>query len=134
MRTWTKALYVALVLCFGGAVGCGQKVDMEKTVSLGLGDIEVPFIVSPPKSQQSVTVEVSSGAPVDVYLLLEENREAVKNKLKAGKAPDASHLIASEMKTTSGTLQGTVPAGKEYAVVVAGAKKNTEVKLKLKGR
>lgn len=126
---------LVLVLCSLGfaALGPGcQRVNQEKTISLAAGDIKAPIIVSAPRSQQKIRVSVTSAEPVDVDVVLEANRAGVEATLLAGKRPAADKVVASKEKVKSDTLSATIPAGKEYAVVLSGATKTTEVKVTVK--
>ena len=121
-----------LVLCFVGlAAGC-QKVNLDKTVSLVAGDVQAPIIVDAPRGQQKIQVSIASAEPIDIDIVLEENRPGLQETLLSGKRPAAGKAVASKEKVKSDTLSATIPAGKGYAVVLSGAKKTTEVKVTVK--
>jgi hypothetical protein len=112
--------------------GCG-KFKHEATYSMDPGDIKL-VNVDAPRGEQKVTVEISSpGAPVDVWLVLEDHYDAVSKKVNAGVHPDAATVVASKVQLASGTLQGIIPAGKAYKVVITGARKKTDVTVKVTG-
>jgi hypothetical protein len=132
MRTRLRSLGFALTVLVVGVLGC-QRLNFEKNFDMAPGDLQAALIDAP-KADQQVTVEItSSSGPVDVYVILEEDRTAVTEKLKAYKKPDASQIKASKEKMESGTLEATIPAGKAFAVLLARATKKTDVKVKIKG-
>jgi hypothetical protein len=112
------------------APGC-QKVNINKTITLSAGSIEAPTIDAP-RGQQKIRVTVASAEPVDVDVVLEANKAAVMDSLSLGKRPAADKVLVSKAKTKADTLSATIPAGKEYAIVLSGATKTTEVKLSVK--
>jgi hypothetical protein len=112
--------------------GCQRPLSVEKTVRLLPGDVQAPAIVDAPRAEQKIRVSVTSAEPINVDVLLEANRPAVMEALQAGKRPAADKLMASKEQATADTLSVTVPAGKEFAVVLSGSKKETEVKLSVK--
>jgi hypothetical protein len=126
-----RRLVLALGLCFLGLAGC-QKVNQEKTVSLTAGAVEAPIILSAPRGEQKIRVSVTSAEPVDVDVVLEANRAGVNETLLSGKRPAADKVVASKAKARTDTISATIPAGKEYAIVLSGATKTTEVKLSVK--
>src|SRR5262245_44287879 len=128
---------IAATLLLGVAllplVGCQRTIE-DKTVTIEQGQRKAT-IVDAPTREQKVVAEVSSpGAPVDVYLVLEENRLSVEDRLKNFKGPNPAKVINSKQQIESGSVEGTIPAGKEYAVIVYAPKKRAEVHLKIIGR
>ena len=123
-----------LVVCSVGiatlAAGC-QRVNVDKTITLTAGAVE-SAIVSAPRSQQQVKVSITSADPINVDVVVEENRIAVTDTILSGKRPAADKVLASKEKVKSDALSATIPAGKEYAVLISGATKNTEVKVSVK--
>lgn len=123
-----------LIICALGialAPGC-QKVNQEKTVTVSVGSVDAPIILSAPRGEQKIRVSVTSAEPVDVDVVLEANRAGVTETLLAGKRPAADKVVASKVKAKTDTISATIPAGKEYAIVLSGAMKSTEVKLSVK--
>jgi hypothetical protein len=122
-----------LALCFTGIAllvpGCQRRLNLDKTVTLTAGGIEVPAIVDGPRRDQKVRVSVTSAVPVNVDVVLEGNRAAVMEALQAGKRPTADQVLASKERLQADAVSATIPAGKEFAVVLSGATKQTEVKV-----
>ena len=126
------ALCLLVTLGLVGA-GCKQRLNSESTLTVGPGEVQSK-IVDAPRADQQVTVTVSSpGAPVSAYLVLEKNRQAAQDALLSGKAP--ANVLDGKDKTEDATLQGTVPAKEEFAVLVNnGGSKPAQVKVKITGR
>src|SRR5262249_48493452 len=79
-------------------LGC-QKIDVEKTYQIGAGVVEVMEISAPTYSQDiTVTASSSGGVAFSVYVVLEDNAEAVKNSLMNYKEPDKDKILASKEK------------------------------------
>ncbi len=132
MARQARAVGMVLAVLVVNLSGC-QRFHHEKTVTISPGEAH-SFFVDAPKSEQKVTVEVDAqGTPVNVYVLFEEHENAIKQKVLAEKSPDPAQLLASKEKVTSDKLQVTVPGGKSFGVILGGATKQTQVKLKLSG-
>jgi hypothetical protein len=125
-----------LALCFTALVllasGCQRSLSLEKTVKLLPGDVQAPAIVDAPRAEQKVRVSVTSAEPVDLDVVLEANRAAVTEGIQANRRPAADKVLASKEQTKADTLSVTIPAGKEFAVLLSGAKKETEAKVTVK--
>ena len=133
MRRSAFAVSAMMALSVVMVQGC-QRLNEEQNVTLGVGEVK-GLSIEPPRSEQKVTVTVTSSAsPVDVYVVLDPNRAAVSQSLEKGMAPEASKVLASQKKVQEASLEATIPAKTAYAVVLAGATKDTQVKLKIQGR
>ena len=55
-------------------------------------------------------------------------------KLMGRTRPNEADVLGGKEQAESGTFEATVPAGKEYAVLLGRAKQKTEVKLKVTGK
>ena len=129
MRTTAK---LALCVAFFSLTGC-QRVNYEKTIQVDpLGVQEI--VIDAPRSDQKVTVAVSSpGAAVNVYLVLEKDKQAAVEALQADKKP--ANLLASKEKAEEATVEATVPAKNGYAVLLSSASgKKSDVKVKVTGK
>jgi hypothetical protein len=101
-------------------------------VQLDAGEVQ-SLSVEPPKRDQKVSVTAtSSSSPIDVYLVLDKDKEAGKQALLDGKKPAAS--LARKAKTQDATLEATIPANTGFAVLLGGAGKSSQVKIKVTGR
>src|SRR5262249_7213317 len=85
---WSRLLLCALlVLPPVGLAGCRRSFSYEKTLTVEAGAYETQT-VDPPTREQKVTVTVSGAtAPVNVYLVLEKDRQAAEDSLRLEKAP-----------------------------------------------
>jgi hypothetical protein len=122
---------VALVLLLAGC----QRLNEDRTVDLEPQSIKY-VSVDPPRSQQQVTVLVSSpGVPVDVHLVAEGEKDAAMKSLELGKRLESSKLLtAAQLNVESATLEATVPARTGFTVLLSGARKKAAVHLKITGR
>ena len=121
-------LLAAIVL---GLPGCGRLYH-ETTVQLGAGEVQLLLIDAPKRDQKISVTAASSGSPIDVYVVLAKDKEAAKEALLSGKKPAES--LAGKVKTPDATVEATIPANSEFAIILGGANKNTQVKLKVTGR
>lgn len=123
----------ALMLLLGLLAGCRQKLDLERSLTVDVGDVQL-IDIDPPRSEQKLTVTVTpSGAPVDVYVVAADDAEAAKQALLGNKKP--SKPLASKLKVSKEeTLEATIPAKTGYAVILGNASKESKVSVKLTGR
>ena len=132
MRTIMNLRRSFLMIIFLALAGCGQKLAYETTVQLADGEVQ-SIAVDAPKTEQKVSVSVvSSGSPVDVYVVLDKDKETGKQALLDRKKPAES--LASKVKTQDATLEATVPANTGFAVLLGNASKPSQVKVKVAGR
>jgi hypothetical protein len=132
MRAFTRVLVCLLAVPLLLAVGC-QRLDKKTNVSLVVGDIKT-INVDPPRSEQQVSVAISSPVPVDVCIVTEGEQAAVQKTLEAGKRLDAAKVLASKERVENDTLPATVPAKTGFTIFLYGARKATEVKVNITGR
>jgi hypothetical protein len=134
MRSTAPLALAPLVSLLLGISGC-QRLDADRTVKLEPSQVHA-ILFDAPRSDQKVSVTMSSpGAPVEVYLLLEKDREAAVQSLEQGKRPAKEQILASKDKAEEATLEATVPAKSGYAVLLnSKAGKTAEVKVKVAGR
>jgi hypothetical protein len=129
-RRMTAAACVLSALLLAGC----QRTLYDQTVTLTVGTVH-EVVVDAPTREQKVVVEFNSpGVPVDVWVLTTANKDAVRTKLMGRTRPNDSDVLGGKEQAESGTVEATVPAGKEYAVLLGRAKQKTEVKLKVTGR
>ena len=63
--------------------------------------------------------------------LLDENSRPVADALSASKRPDPAKVLAGKQKVKTETLTATILSGKEYTVIVSGATKKSDVRVKV---
>jgi hypothetical protein len=126
----------ALALCLGLTMlmpGCGTRpagLNVEKDVEVeGLSNNSIT--VGPVKSEQRISVLVrTSAVPIDVYVVLEKDRQAAMDALAEGKA--VSSPLAKKEKVTEAALDARIPAGNEFAVLLSNpGNKTAKVALKI---
>jgi hypothetical protein len=122
-----------LLLSVTALAGC-SKVNFEQTLTLEPGAIKM-YEIDAPRSQQKVRVDVDSAQPIDVDVALESDSAAVRQFLererKADKGGTPTGLLAGKQGVSQGSVEATIPAGKGFSVLLSGAKKKTEVKVKV---
>jgi hypothetical protein len=110
--------------------GC-QRVNIEKTVTLEFGDIKQAAIIDAPSGEQKIRVQIDATEPIDVDVALVSNFPEIEKALTSHKRPDAGKVLASKQDFKSDSVDATIPAGKSYTVILSGAKKTSQVKLKV---
>jgi hypothetical protein len=120
-------LFLAVLLTLPG---CGR-LNYETTVPLGAGEIQALRIDAPRREQKVSVTVTSAGSPVDVYVILEKDKAAAEEALLDRKKPAAS--LAGTMKVQEATLQATIPANTAFVVLLGGANKPSQVKVKVTG-
>jgi hypothetical protein len=125
-------LWAALAALLAGLAGC-QKLNYEKTITVAPAEVQA-ILVDAPSGEQKLTVDINpNGVAVDVYVVLEDKHEAVKQKLLGGGKPDPADIRGGQEKLEGGKVEATIPAGKGFAVLIGNARKKTEVKVKVTG-
>src|SRR5262249_38164275 len=111
--------------------GC-QRLSHEKTMTLGPGGEEA-ITCDPPKYDQTVVVTATGGdVPLNLYLFLSDEPDAAK---VVDRGKPTKDVLGKKEKEPNPTVEGTVPKGKGFAVLVGNAgPKSTEVTLKITGR
>ena len=108
------------------ALGCGgtsRDVEVKATETKSL-------IYSAPRSDKNVVVTVNSPeTAIDVYLCLEQDHEVVQGEVERNEKP--KRALDGQTNVKEATLKGTVPAGKEYAVVLYSRGHPKDVKVKV---
>jgi hypothetical protein len=130
---WTNPGFVALLAVgFLAAAGC-QRLDYQTTMDVAPNEVRIREIDAPRK-EQKVTVHVSSsGAPVDVYVVLDKDKADAEAALLKEKRP--ANSLAGKDKVTDDTLEATVPARNPFHILVMNhADTTATVKLTVKGR
>ena len=123
-----RALLAVLLLAFPSC----QRLNYETAVDLSEGEVQ-SILVEAPKKEQKVSVTASSaGSPIDVYVVLDKDKEAGKQALLDRKKPASS--LASKVKTREATLEATIPANTGFAILLGGASKSNHVTVKVTGR
>jgi hypothetical protein len=129
-RLFLPVLYVCLLL----ASGC-QKINFNQTLTIGKDDKYAEVEFKAPSKDRTVQVTAECNVPVNVYVVLMDNKaEAVTTLLEK---KELRKKLASEVKTKDASFDAEVPAGKGFAVLIAPVEKPKEdlkVELKVKAR
>lgn len=129
LRCLRRSLLTLVLLVLAG---CGQRLDYETTVDLDEGQVQSLSIDAPKREQKASVTATSSTAPINVYVVLDKNKEAAKQALLDRRQP--AEALARQVKTQDATLEATIPANTRFAVLLGGASKHTQVKVKITGR
>ena len=125
-KSWCPQLVGIVFLVLPGC----QKLVYQKTIKLKVGGVET-FLIDAPRSTQQVTVTVSSpGTEVDACIVLERDRMAAETALRIEERP--SDTLAQD-RGEDLTLSATIPARSGFSIIISGAQKPCEVKLRVTG-
>jgi hypothetical protein len=128
-----SAIRMPMFVCLAALMtmaGC-QKVAVEKTYTVGPGEVKT-LIVDGPSREQEVTVTVTATSPVDVYIAAEKDVNDANDKVSAPKAS-----FGSKKGIEKDTVTAKVPAKAAYGVILLGTPKTktgTNVTLNMKGQ
>ncbi|HLJ94273.1 MAG TPA: hypothetical protein VKU02_13885 [Gemmataceae bacterium] len=111
--------------------GCGQKLDYETSLDLDEGQVQSISVDAPKREQKVSVTATSSSSPIDIYVVLDKDKEAGKQALLDRRKVAAA--LASQTKTRNPTLEVTVPANTGIAILVGGAGKSSHVTVKVSG-
>ena len=119
-RSLGTVLLVALTLA-----GCQKALNDQRQVEVKSAEIR-SVLYDVQKREKTVRVSVRSpGVAVDAYLVLEKDRDALVKQLEASGKP--SGALAERLKVEDATLEGRIPAGSAFALVLANSRKDTTV-------
>jgi hypothetical protein len=126
------SLFAALLMTLPG---CASRVNFEKSLALEPMEIKT-YTIDAPRGAQKIRIEVDSKEPIDVDVAFESDAERFQTYLERGRTSHANKdgpppVLASKQNVTQHSLEATVPAGKAFSVLISGAKKKTDVKLKV---
>ena len=118
-------LLLALLVCGG----CQKPLNEQKTLTMGPGDVR-KIEIDAPRREQAVTVTFTSSATeVSVYLVTAQDGDKGLEALTNYKPLSAT--LAEKKKAKTGTLEATIPAKTGFAILLAGATRDTSVDLKI---
>ena len=127
MKRVTPIFIVLVVL-----IGCRTKLKDSRILDVAPADL-VSVYVDAPKYDQKVTVEFSSSnGPVSVCVCVSSNERKVIASLDI--STNNKMVLGSAQEAATGTIEVTVPANQEFAVLVFGLSKPTKVALKINGK
>ena len=109
-----SALAIVIATFASTISGCGPSLHQHHTVTLEVGEISV-FVLDAAGVEQTVRVTAKSpGAPVSVYVYLNENDAEVERKITLGKPSDL--ILSSAEESEEIAIDAKIPANKETAV------------------
>jgi hypothetical protein len=133
MLPWRLGFLATLVLL---TAGCGQRVTIEKDVTLPPGE-ERYYFVDAPRKQQTVTVTTKSGGvPIDLWVIHAATEDEARSIVikQSGKTKG---VIGNRLEKADPELEVQVPADTPYVVVVANpphGNKEASVAVKIEGK
>ena len=122
------------MLVFGALISGCQPFKLERTIEMPTKNVHRIDIDAPGREQHIHLTADSGGVPINVYIVLEDNAEALFATLQNDTKVDTSTVLASQEQTTNADLQATIPGKKGFAIMLAHPSKNTTVRLKIVGR
>lgn len=122
---------MAILLCLLAA-GVPQ-IDLERTFELEAREVRSVVLNALSDAIKVKAMVQSAGSPVNVYLVLEKDREAALEKVLKGERPDK--LLAHKEKVEEATLEAAIPAKSGFVIVFTTATdKKATVKIAVKGK
>jgi len=124
-------VWLGLVLAAGLTAGCQSRLNVEMAFQLDVGaqkDLEIDA----PRHDQKVSVSVTSDAPVNVFVYLQKDRQAVLDARGREKVPP--QVLGSAENTPSATVEVTLPAKERGVVTIETGPKAASVKVKITGK
>ena len=134
MRHVTKALLGLLMLALLPVTGCQKKLNEEKNYTLLEGEVKALQMDEQPKDQRITITVTATGSPINLHVVKESGHAAAMEALQFNAKLDPAIVIESKSKIQSETLVVTVPAKTGFSVMISGAKKKTDVNLKVTNR
>jgi hypothetical protein len=118
-----------IFLCLTLFCGCQARLNDERKIEVPTGEIKA-VLYEVQQREKAVRVAIRSpGVPVDAYLVLEKDRPALVQRLeRQDQKPD--NALAQGLGVQDTTLEGRIPAGSAFAVVLVTRGKDTTVTVK----
>jgi hypothetical protein len=133
MPRYVKGLIAALSLALLVVAGC-QRLNLEKTVEVTPTEVKIITIDGPTKEQKVNVDFTTTDAEVNVYVCLDEDKKAVEEHVVNNRTIDENKLLAKSLLKKSGTLEVTIPARKDFVVLVGSTGKKSKVTVKVVGK
>lgn len=128
VRWFAMAIFPAAVL----AVGCQSRLHYDKSIALKHGDIIRLTVDGPRREQRAVVDFKSASSPIDVYVCLKSQEDAVAAIAESGRPATAA--LGQAHHVQNGSIDVTIPAGQAFVVVLTGSTKDTTVDVKITGK
>lgn len=113
--------------------GCAAKVNDSINASLSPNAPDKRYVIPKASGERTITVDVNStAAEVDIYVFSETDDDKLDKLMKESHDSRGKKALAAKQTIKSGSLDATVPANTEVAVVVylsekAAKREKTEV-------
>src|SRR5207249_991897 len=107
---------IGLLALTGLLSGCGKKLDVDSKFKIS-GESKM-FELEPINQAQKIKITgTSTGAPVNVFVYLDENKGPARNQILSKKPGDA--ILAKQEKVETINLDAEIPANKAAVVHVS---------------
>jgi hypothetical protein len=110
-----------------------QPLKYEKVLQIAADELRYLSLDGPAKDLRLTVACKARGAPVDVYLVLEKDREAAAKALIDGK-PLQNFVASLKGVEEESTFTVTIKAGAEFTIIIGNCQKKTEVTVKITGK
>ena len=118
-----------LVLGLAVCCGCQARLNDERKIEVPTGEIK-SVLYEVQQRDKNVRIAVRSpGVPVDAYLVLEKDRPALVQRLER-QEQKPENALAQGLRVEDTTLEGRIPAGSAFALVLVARGKDTTVTVK----
>jgi hypothetical protein len=129
MRRLSLGALAVLLLVLAGC----QRLNFEKEATLDADPLM--YEIDGPSSEMKISVKVEAEKPVNVWVVLEDDKESASNEVSGGNKPAKS--LAGQEDTKDAEFEATIPAKKNFIVFVGQAKKtrgSAKVKVNVKSK
>ena len=127
-----KAGIIASFILMVCAAGCGTKLDITKSFEVPAGG---DHILTVEKIKQEQTIKITgtaTGAPVDVFVYLDSNKEKARKEILNRKSEQ--FILKKQEKAEAIDLAVLIPANEEAVVFVESTGKKANVQLTITNR
>jgi hypothetical protein len=109
--------------------GCQRALNDDRKVEVKTGEIQ-SVLYEVQRRDKTVRVALRSpGVPVDAYLVLEKDRPALVQRLER-QEEKPQNALAEALRVEDTTLEGRIPAGSAFALVLVTRGKDATVSVK----
>jgi len=114
--------------------GC-QKLNFAKEATLETATRFLEYTFDAPQGEQNINVKASADEPINVWVVLDEDRETSLTSVERRQKP--AKALAGQESSKEIDFDATIPAKKSFAVVVGPSKemrRDTTVKLNVRSK
>jgi len=116
MRRLPRGTLAVLLLVLAGC----QRLNYEKETTLDPSTDPLEYTFDGPPGEAKVNVKVDSNQPVNVWVVLEEDKDSALAVVLSTKKP--AKALAGQENTKAADFEATIPAKKNFVVLVTHGK------------